>query len=116
VKVDDVLVAVAIVGRPVARLLDDGLTLEVTRLATDGTRHAASKLYATAWRAGRALGYQRMLTYTQPDAGESGASPRAAGWSVSALLPARPGWSSAGRPRADRGTDRVARLRWHAPS
>jgi hypothetical protein len=49
----DVLVGVAIVGRPAARCLDDGLTLEVTRTATDGTRNANSLLYAAAWRASR---------------------------------------------------------------
>jgi hypothetical protein len=70
-----VLVGVAIVGRPVARGFDDGLTLEVTRVATDGTRNSCSMLYATAWRATRALGYRRMITYTQ--AGEPGSNLRA---------------------------------------
>jgi hypothetical protein len=52
----EVLVGVAIVGRPVARMLDDGLTLEVTRVATDGSRNACSLLYAAAWQAAKALG------------------------------------------------------------
>ena len=39
------LVGVAIVGRPVSRYLDDGLTLEVNRLCTDGTQNACSFLY-----------------------------------------------------------------------
>lgn len=52
VAADEVLVGVAIVGRPLARHFDDGRTLEVTRVATDGTPHAASMLYAAAW-AGR---------------------------------------------------------------
>ena len=60
----DVLRGVAIVGRPEARLLDDGLTLEVTWTATDGTRNANSLLYAAAWRASKALGYRRLVTYT----------------------------------------------------
>ncbi|GLI00644.1 XF1762 family protein [Phytohabitans aurantiacus] len=59
------LVGVAIVGRPVARHLDDGLTLEVTRVATDGHRNACSLLYAAAWHAAKALGYRRLITYTQ---------------------------------------------------
>lgn len=77
---DQILVGVAMVGRPVARSFDDGRTLEVTRCATDGTEHAPSMLYAAAWRAGKALGYRRLITYTQQ--GESGASLRAAGWTV----------------------------------
>lgn len=72
------IVGGAIVGRPVSRRLDDGLTLEVTRLCTDGTRNACSMLYAAAWRAGRAMGYKRMGTYILES--ENGASLRAAGW------------------------------------
>jgi hypothetical protein len=114
VRLDQRLVGVAIVGRPVARLLDDGYTLEVIRLATDGAPHAASKLYAAAWRAARNLGYLRMVTYTQPDAGEASASLRAAGWRITGILPPRSGWSHPSRPRRDHGADNVARLRWHA--
>jgi hypothetical protein len=55
---------VAIIGRPVARGLQDGWTAEVTRCCTDGTRNAASMLYGAAWRATRALGYKRLVTYT----------------------------------------------------
>ena len=47
------IVGVAIVGRPVSRFLDDGWTLEVNRLCTDGTHNACSMLYAAAWRAAR---------------------------------------------------------------
>ena len=57
------LVGVAIVGRPVSRYLDDGQTLEVNRLCTDGTKNACSMLYAAAWRAARAMGYRKMITY-----------------------------------------------------
>lgn len=57
------IVGVAIVGRPVSRYLDDGWTLEVTRLCTDGTKNACSMLYAAAWRAARAMGYKRLVTY-----------------------------------------------------
>lgn len=60
----DHLCGVAIVGRPVARLLQDGVTAEVTRLCTDGSPNACSKLYGAAWRAARAIGYQRLVTYT----------------------------------------------------
>ncbi|WP_254076221.1 XF1762 family protein [Streptomyces sp. P3] len=64
--------AVAIVGRPVARHLDDGTILEVTRTASDAARNANSLLYGASWRAAKALGYQRLITSTQT--GESGAS------------------------------------------
>ena len=98
---DDQLVGVATVGRPVARHYDDGLTLEVTRTATDGTHNANSMLYGAAWRAAQALGYRRLVTYTQGD--ESGASLRAASWRVVGERPARPGWDVPSRPR-DNGT------------
>lgn len=106
----NVLVGVAVVGRPVARLLQDGLTLEVTRVATDGTPNACSLLYAAAWQATKALGYRRLLTYTQR--GESGASLRAAGWRIVAARPPAPGWSRPSRPRTDHGVEHIARLRW----
>ncbi len=75
---DGTLVGVAIVGRPVARHRDDGETLEVTRLCTDGTHNACSFLYGACARAAFALGYRRIGTYTLQD--EGGSSLRAAGW------------------------------------
>ncbi|MFD8254960.1 XF1762 family protein [Streptomyces werraensis] len=107
-----VLRAVAIVGRPVARHLDNGQTLEVTRTATDGTRNANSLLYGACRRAAFALGYTRLITYTQ--AGETGASLRAAGWRVIAQRPARPGWTCPSRPRQPTGTEHIPRTLWEA--
>ena len=72
------LAGVAIVGRPVSRYLDDGLTLEVNRLCTDGTKNACSFLYGAAARAAAAMGYKRIITYTLES--ENGASLRASGW------------------------------------
>jgi hypothetical protein len=106
----DVLVGVAIVGRPVSFVFDDGLTVEVTRTATDGHRNANSMLYAAVSRAAFAKGYRRVVTYTQ--AGESGSSLRAAGYRVVAQRPARKGWSSPSRPRNDRGVDGIPRTLW----
>lgn len=96
---DRVLRGVAIVGRPVARHLDDGGTLEVLRVATDGAPNACSMLYGTSWRAARALGYTRLVTYTQST--EPGSSLRAAGWRVVARTDTRvrPGWDRPSRPR-----------------
>ena len=72
------IVGTVIVGRPVSRHLDDGWTLEVSRLCTDGTRNACSMLYAAAWRAARAMVYKRLITYILES--ENGATLRAAGW------------------------------------
>ena len=69
---------VAICGRPVARKLDDGATVEVNRVATDGHRNACSMLLGACRRAARALGFTRVITYTLPS--EGGASLRAAGF------------------------------------
>ncbi len=102
------LVGVAIIGRPVSRHLDDGWTAEVTRLCTDGTRNACSLLYGAAWRAARALGYRRLLTYTL--AKEGGASLRAAGWRVVGQTKAE-GWSRRERPRIDDHPTQ-GKLRW----
>lgn len=92
----DDLCGVVIVGRPVSRIRDDGMTLEVTRLCTDGTKNACSFLYGKAARAAFSLGYAKIGTYTLPD--EGGASLRAAGW---ALIGERGGgeWSVPSRPR-----------------
>ena len=62
---DGQLVGVAIVGKPTARLLDDRRTLEILRVCTTGERNACSFLYATCWRAARAMGYRRCVTYTR---------------------------------------------------
>ena len=108
----DKVVGVAIVGRPVARLLDDGWTLEVNRCCTDGTKNACSMLYSAAWRAAKALGYMRLITYTLPE--EGGASLRASNWRCLGL---RGGgnWNVKSRPRID--TDELLRgqkLLWEA--
>ena len=71
------LIGVATAGRPVARHLDDGFTLEINRTCTDGTPNANSKLYGAVWRAAKAMGYKRAITYTQ--ANETGSSLRAVG-------------------------------------
>lgn len=95
----DVIVGVAIIGRPVGRRLDDGWTLEVNRLATDGTANACSFLYGASWRAVRALGYRRLVTFTLPQ--EGGTSLRAAGWRLVGSTPGR-SWSVPSRPRVDK--------------
>jgi hypothetical protein len=101
---------VAVIGRPVARMLDDGMTLEVTRVATDGCKDACSSLYGAARRAAFALGYKRLVTYTLPS--ESGSSLKAAGYRC--IGEAGGGaWGREGRPRVDKHPTQT-KLRWEA--
>lgn len=110
VAADGDVVGVAIAGRPIARNLDDGWTLEVTRVATDGTKNACSMLYGAVRRAGKAMGYKRFVTYTLPE--EGGASLRAAGW-IDHGEAGGGSWSRDSRPRVDRHPTQV-KIRWEA--
>lgn len=92
----DRLCGVAIAGQPVARRLDDGLTIEIRRVCTDGTRNACSMLYGACARAARDMGYKRVVTYTLPT--ESGASLRASGFANCGEAGGVP-WNMPGRPR-----------------
>ena len=92
------VVGVITVGRPVSRMLDDTYTLEVTRCCTAGTKNAASMLYGAAWRAARAMGYKRLITYTLAE--ESGVSLVSAGWRE-VYVTSGGSWSRASRPRVD---------------
>ena len=102
-----VLVGAIIVGRPVARHLDDGKTVEVTRVVTYGTRNACSMLYGAACREARRRGYERVITYTRAD--ETGASVKAANFVAVATTKGRQ-WDTPSRPRAARPT--ADRIRW----
>jgi len=93
------VVGVITVGLPIARLLMDGWTLEITRCCTDGTKNACSKLYSAAWRAARAMGYRRIITYTLAD--EPGNSLRASGFQI--VHQTKGGsWDRRDRPRVDK--------------
>lgn len=105
-----VLRAVAIVEAPKARGWNGTDTLEVTRVASDGTSNACSMLYGACARAAFALGYTRLITYTQAD--EPGTSLRAAGYTLIASRPARPGWHTVSRPRDNSAYRSVARQLW----
>lgn len=95
----DELVGVVIVGRPVARRRDDGMTLEVTRLCTTGHPNACSFLYGRAAKAAFALGYRRIGTYTLKS--EPGTSIKAAGWTLLGETPGK-SWSVPSRARTDK--------------
>ena len=103
---------VILIGRPVARHLDDGWVTEVTRCCTDGTKNACSFLYGAAWRAAKALGYRKMITYTLPS--EGGSSLRGAGWSVVGESLGG-SWSTEARPRVDLHPLQN-KFRWEAPT
>ena len=87
---------VAIVGRPNSRALDNGWTLEISRVATDGHRNACSMLYGACCRAAFALGYRKVVTYKLKS--ETGVSMVAAGFVVVGEVKGRD-WSCASRPR-----------------
>jgi hypothetical protein len=52
------LVGIAVAGRPGARALQDGVTMEVARLCTDGEPNGCSMLYGAARRAAIAKVYR----------------------------------------------------------
>ena len=103
------LVGVAICGRPVARRLDDGYTLEVNRLCTDGTPNACSILYAAAYRAARAMGYNRVVTYILDT--ENGASLKAAGYTCEGRAGGLE-WNGAKAPKQADQYPRQMKTRW----
>lgn len=104
------IVGAAIVGRPVTRALDNGLTLEVVRCVTDGTPNACSMLYGATFRAAFALGYKKVITYTLQS--EPGSSLLAAGFRVLAEVRGR-SWDTPSRPRIDKGSaQKQDKFRW----
>lgn len=111
------LVGVATAGRPVARAFSPLNVIEVNRTCTDGSRNANSMLYGAVCRAAKAMGYQRVITYTQED--ESGASLRAAGFRLDKEIEPRGSWAESSVAlrgiRDPIGSGGVARLRWVWP-
>lgn len=94
---DDKLVGVATVGRPLSRYLDNGETLEVTRLCTDGTYNACSILYARCAKICKDMGYKKIITYILED--ENGTSLKASGWHCEEKNAGGGSWSCKSRPR-----------------
>src|SRR6266704_3272417 len=100
---------VALVGRPVSRHLDDGWTLEINRLCTDGYVNVGSFLCAAAWNATKAIGYRRLITYTLPEEGV--ASLRAVGWKYE-LREIGHQWNCESRPRKEETIYLSDKYRW----
>lgn len=104
---EEILVGVAIVGNPLSATYMDGFTAEVLRVCTipEAPKGACSMLYAACWRAWRAMGGRKLITYTLQT--ESGASLRGAGWTVvGQTKPVAPGW---------RKSDHLSETRVYAP-
>lgn len=95
-SLDGRLVGVIQIGRPVSRNLDDGKTLEVVRLCTDGTKDVCSFLYSKAARIAKEMGYEKIITYIL--CSESGTSLKASGW-VEEATTSGGHWSRPSRPR-----------------
>lgn len=94
------LVGVAICCRPVARMLDNGVTCEVSRLCTDGTPNACSMLYAACARIARDMGYKKIITYILES--ETGISLKASGWKLEDAHCGGGNWNRPSRKRADK--------------
>lgn len=113
--VDD-LIGAASAGRPKAPGLQDGRTVEITRVCTLGAENACSRLYGALCRAANALGYKRAVTYTL--ASEPGSSLRAAGFVLDAEIPERDWAAESGRDRyaenlfGERRTPAGPKFRW----
>lgn len=103
------IVGVCICGRPVSRHLDDGKTLEVNRLCTDGTPNACSILYAAAWRAAQAMGYKKIVTYILES--ELGTSLKAAGYKCEGKAGGLE-WNGRSKPRSEDQYPREMKTRW----
>jgi phenylalanyl-tRNA synthetase beta subunit len=90
-------------------MLDDGLTLEVLRVCTDGTRNANSMLYSRVKKIAQVMGYKKVLTYTLTE--ESGASLRAVGAKKEGIVKARE-WSRKKRERQYQEVYAKEKVRW----
>ena len=108
------LVGVAIVGRPVSPSLDDGFTAEITRVCTrdESPKHVCSKLYAASWRAWKAMGGRKIITYTLQS--ESGSSVKAAGFKV--IAETKPGTWHKYREREWQPVYGQLKFRWEIES
>lgn len=109
---DGKLVGVGIAGRPVSRILDDGMTLEILRVCTDGTRNACSFLYSRVAKIARLMGYKRIITYTLES--EGGSSLRAIGAKPEG--PIKGGsWQRTNRNRKSQPVYKESKYRWELP-
>lgn len=112
VNENEEVLGVVMVGRPLSRYLDTGYISEVIRLATDGTPNACSMLYGAAWRASKAMGYTKIVTYILET--EPGTSLIAAGWVKEADLKAQTQWGKyrPAKNRVESVAQAINKQRW----
>lgn len=101
------ILGVAICGRPVSRYLDDGSTLEINRLCTNGYKNACSRLYGACSRIAREMGYKRIITYILES--ENGASLKASNFKCEGVAGGKI-WT--GERCRDNGVPREMKQRW----
>jgi hypothetical protein len=110
-QLDGQLVGVAIVGRPVARMLQIPGTAELLRncVSPAAPRNATSKLAGRAKRIWQLMGGVRLVSYTL--ARESGESMRGAGFIEDGAVAGRR-WDTPSRRRAARAIEQEDKVRW----
>ena len=96
---DDALVGVAICGRPLSRFYDNGVTIEINRVCTDGTRNACSKLYGACCRISKEMGYEKIITYILKS--ENGASVKASGFTCDSEDAGGTAWTGVRKPKSN---------------
>lgn len=97
----------AMCGRPVSRMLDDGLTCEINRVCTDGSRNGCSMLYGACCRVAKAMGYKRIVTYILES--ENGASLKASNFTCEGVA-GGPEWG--GRRGTGKDGPHEMKTRW----
>lgn len=102
------LVGVSVVGRPKARMLDNKLTAEITRLCTDGSKNACSFLYSASARIAKEMGYFKIITYILIS--EKGISLNACGWKNEGVCGGG-SWNRKSRIRKDKHPI-IKKIRW----
>ena len=110
------LVGVAVIGNPVARLMNDGFTMEVLRVCTkeDSPKNTCSFLYGRSWRVWQQMGGLRMITYTLQS--ESGSSLKGSGWTIRGETKPSSGWSRKDRDRKWQPIYGQMKFRWEVES
>lgn len=108
---DGALIGAAIVGRPVARMLQRPGCAEVLRLCVSpaAPMGACSRLYSRCKRIWQLMGGDRLVTYTLQS--ETGASLLGAGFAIEASVPAR-AWDTPSRRRDARPIEQRDKVRW----
>lgn len=104
------LVGVGIAGIPIARLLDDGKTLELRRICVkEGKPNGCSMLMARLKQIGQLMGYEKVITYTLQR--ESGSSLKAVRARI--VAEGRPGvWKRKGKPYVHQAVYDEPKWRW----